>query len=240
MTGSDPGTGPADGAADDESAGDDGPEPSENGPADDGDLDAELKAAVDRAAAAVTDGGLVLYPTETVYGLGADALDAAAVERVFAVKGRDRSDPLSLAVPSVAAAREYAAPTDREARFMQAFLPGPVTIVVERRDRVPDALVAGGDRVGIRVPDHPVALSLLDRAAPLTATSANLSGTGGVRRIDALDAGLLDVVDATIDAGETPGGGSTVVDPGSGEIHRRGALADEVAAWLDANPPRDC
>jgi len=200
-------------------------------------LDAELAAAVDRAAAAAADGGLVVYPTETVYGLGADALDPAAVERVFAVKGRDRGDPLSLAVPGVAAAREYAVPTDREARFMRAFLPGPVTVVVERRDPVPDALVAGGDRVGIRVPDHPVALALLDRTAPLTATSANLSGTGGVRRVDALDPGLRDAVDATVDAGETPGGGSTVVDPGSGEIHRRGALADEVAAWLDANPP---
>jgi len=79
----------------------------------------------DRAASAIADGELVVYPTETVYGLAADALDAAAVERVFEVKGRDRSEPVSLAVPDVESAFEYATPTERERAFVREYLPAP-------------------------------------------------------------------------------------------------------------------
>jgi len=187
--------------------------------------------ALDRAARAVRDGDLVVYPTETVYGLGADALDPAAVERVFEAKGRDRSEPVSMAVPDLATAREYAALTHREAAFCEAFLPGPVTVVVERREAVPDALTAGRDRVGLRIPDHGGALALLRRVAPLSATSANLSGTGSARRVVELDDAIRDAA-VVLDGGETPGGGSTVVDVERGEIHREGALADDVRAWL--------
>jgi len=183
------------------------------------------------AASAVRKGRCVVYPTETVYGLGADALDAAAVERLFELKGRSRDKPVSLAAPSVDAAVAYARPTERELAFMRAFLPGPVTVVVERDERVPDALTAGRDRVGVRVPDHPVALALLERAAPLTATSANRSGAGSARRVEAIDASIRDDC-AVVDAGETAGTESTVVDVAAGEIHRRGADADAVERWL--------
>jgi L-threonylcarbamoyladenylate synthase len=193
-------------------------------------------ADLDAAAAAIDRGDLVVYPTETVYGLGADALDPDAVERVYAVKGRDRSKPISLGVPSVEAALEYTAPTARERRFMHEFLPGPVTVVVDRREMVPDVLTAGSDRVGVRIPDHEVALALLEAAdAPISATSANLSGTGSVRRVAELDESVRDSVAAILDAGETPGTESTVVDVEAGEVHRRGAMADEIEAWLDAN-----
>jgi L-threonylcarbamoyladenylate synthase len=185
-----------------------------------------------RAARAIRDGDLVVYPTETVYGLGADALDADAVERVFATKGRDRADPVSLAVPDVATALDYTAPTDRERRFMKTFLPGPVTVVLERESVVPDALTAGRDRVGVRVPDHDRALSLLSAVAPLTATSANVSGRPSARTVDELDDEIREAAAVVLDGGQTPGGGSTVVDVAAGEIHRRGALADDIEAWL--------
>ena len=189
---------------------------------------------LDAAAAAIRDGGVVVYPTETVYGLGADASDADAVERVFELKGRDRSKPLSLGVASVDAVLRHTRPTDRALRFMRAFLPGPVTAVVARDPSLPDALTAGGDRVGVRVPDHEVALSLFERAAPVpvTATSANRSGAPSVTRPDDLDPALREAVAAVVDAGSTPGTGSTVVDPDRNVIHRRGAMADAVAAWL--------
>jgi len=186
------------------------------------------------AAADALDGGLVVYPTETVYGLGADALDPAAVERVFAAKRRDRSKPVSMAVPTVEAATRYTRPTDRERAFMEAFLPGPVTVVLGRGDRVPDVLTAGGDRVGVRVPDDDRALSLLRGTGPLTATSANVSGRGSVRRVADLDPEIRAAAAVVLDGGETPGGvGSTVVNVASGEIHRRGARAEAVADWLD-------
>jgi len=190
-------------------------------------------ATVDDAAAAVRDGELVVYPTETVYGLGADALDAAAVERVFEAKGRERDKPVSMAVPDVESAREYTHPSDRELAFMREFLPGPVTVVVERRDAVPDVLVAGRDRVGVRIPDHDLALELLGETGPLTATSANISGNPSARTIDDLDA-IRDRAAVVLDAGEADGGtGSTVVNVDSGTIHRRGAHAGAVESWLE-------
>jgi L-threonylcarbamoyladenylate synthase len=188
---------------------------------------------VERAAAAIADGDLVVFPTETVYGLGGDALDPTAVERVFEVKGRDRDNPMSLAVPNVEAALEYTRPTARERAFMDAFLPGPVTVVVDRREMVPDVLTAGRDRVGIRIPDHELALALLERAAPITATSANRSGSPSVRRVADLDPTVREAVAVVLDAGETPGTESTVVDIEAETIHRHGADAAAIEAWLD-------
>jgi len=193
-------------------------------------------ADLDAAAAAIDRGECVVYPTETVYGLGANAIDPDAVERVFDVKGRDRDKPVSLGVPDVEAALEYTAPTARERRFMHEFLPGPVTVVVERKPIVPDLLTAGSDRVGVRIPDHEVALALLERTdAPVTATSANVSGTGSVRTVSELGDAVRDAVAVVLDAGETPGSESTVVDVEAGEIVRRGAMAEDIEAWLDAN-----
>lgn len=189
--------------------------------------------AVAAAARAIAEGDLVVYPTETVYGLGADALNADAVERVFDAKRRDRSKPVSMAVPSVAAIDEVARLTDRERAFCEAFLPGPVTVVVERRSDVPDVLTAGRDRVGIRVPDHDVALTLLKRTWPVTATSANVSGRESARTVDALDPEIREAATVVVDAGETAGGqGSTVVDVTAETVHRPGPRADAVESWL--------
>jgi L-threonylcarbamoyladenylate synthase len=189
---------------------------------------------IDRAAEAIREGELVVYPTETVYGLGADALDAAAVERVFEAKGRSRDDPVSLGVPDVETALEYTVPTPRERRFMHEFLPGPVTVVVEREPEVPDAVTAGTDRVGVRIPDHDLALDFLERCHPVTATSANVSGNPSVRRLDDLDPEIREAAAIVLDGGETPGTESTVVDVETGEILRPGALVDDIEDWLAA------
>jgi len=186
---------------------------------------------LDGAAVAIREGELVVYPTETVYGLGTDALDPDAVARVFDAKGRDRDDPVSLAVPDVGTALEYTAPTATERAFMHEFLPGPVTVIVDRREMVPEVLTAGLTRVGVRVPDHEVALDLLERVAPLTATSANRSGQSSARRVADLDE-IADAAAVVLDGGETGGTGSTVVDVEAGDIIRPGANADTVSAWL--------
>jgi L-threonylcarbamoyladenylate synthase len=186
------------------------------------------------AAAAVRAGDLVVYPTETVYGLGADATDAAAVERVFVAKGRDRSEPLSIGLPTVAAALRYVDPPPDEERLARALLPGPVTVLLPRRgDRLPDALVGGRERVGLRVPAHDRALTVLAAAGrPVTATSANVSGRPAARRVADLDDRVRERAAVVLDGGETPGGGSTVVDPGRGEILRRGRDAERVERLL--------
>ncbi|QCC54268.1 threonylcarbamoyl-AMP synthase [Natronorubrum bangense] len=189
---------------------------------------------LERAAAAINDGKLVVYPTETVYGLGADALDPDAVDAVFDVKDRDRSKPISFAVPSVPSALRYVRATDRERQFMARFLPGPVTVLCRRRESIPDELTAGRDRVGVRVPDHDLALALCERAGtPITATSANVSGQGSVRTPEALDPAIREAASVVLEAGETRGTESTVVDLSTATIHRRGAMADEIEAWLE-------
>jgi L-threonylcarbamoyladenylate synthase len=228
------------------------PDPDADGDADvpsdpDAAVDTDTSAAVDadpsvdtdaatlaRAADAIRDGGLVVYPTETVYGLGADASDPAAVERVFERKRRPRDKPLSLGVPDVETARRYARLTPRDEQFVREFLPGPVTVVVEADPSLPDALTAGRDRVGVRIPAHDLALALFRAVAPLpvTATSANVSGSGSVRRVSALAPRIRDHA-VVVDGGEAPGTESTVVDPSLGVIHRRGARADAVEAWLE-------
>jgi L-threonylcarbamoyladenylate synthase len=183
------------------------------------------------ATAAIRRGDLVIYPTETVYGLGANALDREAIERVFQAKGRSRDKPLSMALPELSAAADHARLSDRERRFCERFLPGPVTVLVERTDRVPDQLVAGGDRVGLRVPDHDIARDLARRTGPITATSANRSGEASARRIAEIDPEIRERA-TVVDGGETPGTESTVVDVDDDRIVRRGALADEIEAWL--------
>ncbi len=199
-------------------------------------MDESGDAAIDRAAAAIERGELVVYPTETVYGLGADALDGEAVKRVFDVKGRDRTEPVSLAVPDPEAALAYVEASSRERAFMERFLPGPVTVVMTKRAVVPDVLTAGHERVGIRVPDHAVAQALLARVEPITATSANVSGRPSVRDPASLDGEIEARAAVVLDGGQTGGTGSTVVDVERGEIHRRGPRADEIEAWLRAHP----
>ncbi|MFW6003323.1 MAG: L-threonylcarbamoyladenylate synthase [Halanaeroarchaeum sp.] len=189
---------------------------------------------IERAAAAIRDGDLVVYPTETVYGLGADAIDEAAVKRVFAAKGRDRSDPISLAVPTIDRALDYVEASDRELAFMREFLPGPVTVVVTKRSVVPDVLTGGRSRVGLRVPDHDVARALLETVAPLTATSANVSGSPSATTVDQLDPSIREKAAVVLDGGETGGTASTVVDVEAGVVHRAGSEAERVRTWLEA------
>ncbi|ERH06600.1 MAG: sua5/YciO/YrdC/YwlC family protein [Halonotius sp. J07HN4] len=206
--------------------------PADDDTATDDTLDAAVDNTVDDAATAIASGDAVVYPTETVYGLGADATDADAVRRVFEIKGRPRFKPLSVGFADLSMAAEYVTPTERERRFMQRFLPGAVTVLVARTGVFPDILVDGGDTVGVRIPDNTVARELARRAGPVTATSANESGSPSVRRVDALADSVRDAAGAVVDTGETPGGESTVVTVETGEIHRRGALAAEIEAWL--------
>lgn len=189
----------------------------------------DLEAAVK----AIKTGNLVVYPTETVYGLGADALNPTAVERVFKVKGRPSDNPLSMAVSSVDAALAHTNASEIAQDCMQSFLPGPVTVICAKHSKIPDTLTGGRQRVGIRIPEHEVAQSLLQESGPITATSANRAGQGSVNTPAGLDRTIRDAVSVILDGGETPGSESTVVDPARGIIHRRGRLASAVESWLE-------
>lgn len=192
-------------------------------------VDAERpdEVALAPAAAALAGGGLVAFPTETVYGLGANAWDAAAVARVFAAKARPLADPLivhvldweaarALVDPAAlaAAAGDAAAPAARAARLAAAFWPGPLTLVLPRHPRLPGLVTAGQDSVALRAPAHAVARALLRLAeVPVAAPSAN--PFGGISPTSAADV-LADLgarVDWIVDGGAaTLGLESTVVD----------------------------
>jgi L-threonylcarbamoyladenylate synthase len=131
--------------------------------------------SIARAAALIRAGRLVAFPTETVYGLGANALDAAAVERIFAAKGRPHASPLIVHVDSVEMARTLAAEWPAQADLLAArFWPGPLTLVVFKDRSIPDVVTAGLPTVGLRIPAHPLALELIRAAGvPIAAPSAN-------------------------------------------------------------------
>ena len=135
-------------------------------------------AAIRRAAAALRRGEPIGFPTETVYGLGALALDPAAVRRIFEAKGRPDDNPLIVHVTGLPMLRRLVKAVPPEARALAArFWPGPLTIVLPKRKVVPDVVTAGLPTVAVRVPDHPVALALIEAAgSPIAAPSANLSG----------------------------------------------------------------
>ncbi|HKE09660.1 MAG TPA: L-threonylcarbamoyladenylate synthase [Candidatus Acidoferrum sp.] len=133
------------------------------------------KNDIARAAAILREGGLVVFPTETVYGLGANALDAGAVRRIYALKGRPSSSPLIVHVASIEQARSLAAEWLPEAeRLARQYWPGPLTLVVPKKDVISDEATAGLPTVGLRMPRHPVALELIAAAGvPVAAPSAN-------------------------------------------------------------------
>jgi len=167
-----------------------------------------------RAAEILRRGGLVAFPTETVYGLGADATNATAVRRIFEVKQRPANDPLIVHADSEEMAREYAAVWPAGAsELAERFWPGPLTLVLPKKASIPDDVTAGLPTVGIRVPAHPVALELIRTAAlPIAAPSANrfmqLSPTTAAH----VRNGLGDGVDLILDGGSTPVGiESTIV-----------------------------
>lgn len=203
-------------------------------------------AAIARAADCLRRGGLVAFPTETVYGLGARALDRHAVRRIFEAKGRPSSDPLIVHVTTLAHLEPLVAELpDTVHRLAARFWPGPLTVVLKRSSLVPDEVTAGLDTVAIRMPAHPVARALIDAAAfPVAAPSANLfsrpSPTTAQHVLDDL-AGRIDMV---IDGGETTVGvESTVLDLSRAvpAVLRPGAVTlemlSEVLSGVRALPP---
>ncbi|HHT01877.1 MAG TPA: threonylcarbamoyl-AMP synthase [Firmicutes bacterium] len=178
------------------------------------DRDHPAPDVIDRAAAVIKRGGLVVFPTETVYGLGANGLDADAVLGIFAAKGRPADKPLILHVGAPEQVRNLVQELTPAADvLMERFWPGPLTLVLRRSALVPDVVTGGGDTVAVRMPAHPVAQALINRAGvPLAAPSANLSG-GASPTAAEHTAGLHGRVDLILDAGPTGVGvESTVLD----------------------------
>lgn len=172
--------------------------------------------AATRAAEVLRAGGVILYPTDTLYGLGADAFSDEAVARIYEIKERDTSKPIHCVVRDMAMAGEYCEVHDAVQKLAKRFFPGPLTIILKKRARVSGG-IASIDTIGIRIPDHPFCRALSEAfERPFTTTSANTSGAASQRRTSDILEQLGERahgIDLLIDAGELPERlPSTVVD----------------------------
>jgi L-threonylcarbamoyladenylate synthase len=197
---------------------------------------------IGEAAGVIRRGGLLVFPTETVYGLGASAWDAEACRAIFAAKGRPADNPLIVHIATPAMLGEVAGAVPEPARqLFDTFSPGPLTIILPRSSRLPDVVTAGLDTVGIRIPSHPVARAFLKAVGvPVAAPSANRSGRPSPTDFAAAVAQMQGRVDAILDGGECEHGlESTILrlSGGSVTVLREGAITREMIAGVLGDVP---
>lgn len=193
-------------------------------------------AVVRRGAETISRGGVIAGPTDTIYGLFADAWNRSALRRVFRIKGRPENKPILVLVDSLKRVRDVAdSIPDAFEVLAEAFWPGPLTVVVARRPGVPDAITAGRETIAVRLPRSPLVRALARQArCPLTGTSANLSGRPGARSADEVFSQLGSRLPLLLDAGRSPRGTpSTLVDLASSTpcVLRAGRIPSAAIAF---------
>jgi len=199
-----------------------------------------VQQQVEKGISVLKKGGIVAFPTDTVYGLGAGIGIARAVERVYRVKKRPRHMPLPLLLSDISRMEEVAGSVPKAARLLaDRFLPGALTLVLAKSPALPESIAGGGRTVAVRIPNHPIPIALArGLGTPIVGTSANLSGSPSALTADEVYAQLGDKVDLIIDGGRCPGGReSTIVDL-SGQtpvILREGAITKEELQKLCPN-----
>jgi L-threonylcarbamoyladenylate synthase len=150
-------------------------------------MQSEIEDQIRTAIDVIKSGGTVVYPTETVYGLGVDAFSEEAIRKVYKLKRRELSQPLSLAVSSFEMLQTVAYVDSKMSEILTELLPGPVTVLLRKKERVPALLTAGSDLAGVRFPDNEIALRIINETGPITATSANISGRTPPTRVEEVE-----------------------------------------------------
>jgi L-threonylcarbamoyladenylate synthase len=204
----------------------------------------EREAAIEAASLAIQRGQLVVLPTDTVYGLAADAFDPGGVSDLLAAKGRGREMPPPVLIGAASTVDALATRVPDYARVLiEEFWPGPLTLVLHQQSSLQWDLGDTRGTVAVRMPDHELALELLERTGPLAVSSANTTGLPAATDAETAEKMLGDSVAVVVDAGALPGAGeaSTIIDATgtSGRLLRRGALALDTLneALGDAHPP---
>lgn len=180
----------------------------------------------------IQEGGIVIFPTETVYGIGVNGLNETAIKKLYEVKQRPTNKPISLLVNSIEMIEKVAKDiTEIEYDLIKRFLPGPLTIVLKKKDIVPDIVTAGFDTIGIRMPENEIALKLIEYAGvPIATPSANISGRPSGTNLKAIMKDFNDKVDYFIDGGISKiGVASTIVQVVNDNpyILRKGKISEE-------------
>ena len=189
------------------------------------------KNFIKKAVSALKKGELIVYPTDTLYGIGADIKNIEAVTKVYDIKKRPRNMPLSIAVSDKSSLEKLALIDDRSEKLIDRFLPGPLCIILKKKELVPDIITAGLKKVAIRIPKNKTALELISRFGPITCTSANLHGKPTLNVISDIHMQFKDSISVYIDEGKLSSKPSTIVDLTSKDIKiiRKGVLTrDEI------------
>ena len=168
----------------------------------------ETSENLSQVAEILSKGGVIVFPTDTAYGLGVNGSDANAVEKIFTIKGRSQFAPISIAVSDIAMAKRYGEFSQGALTIAEKFLPGPLTLVVPARERLPNELLGGGTTIGFRIPNRAWLLNLIQICNfPITATSANASGNGAHYTPNDVEQSLgenWNMIDAVVDGDALP------------------------------------
>jgi len=175
----------------------------------------------------LSEGGIAIFPTDTVYGIGCDATNYDAVEKIYRIKNRQHNKPLPIIVSDMEMAFKYASMDEKQEMFIKKYIPGPYTFIVNRRKRIPASPV---EKIALRIPELPFVRMISEYLGrPIAATSANISGFEAARTFIKMDERIINEADIVVDAGETkykeP---STVVDLTKGKVLRKGAGLDRL------------
>lgn len=197
------------------------------------DIDAD---AINESSRVLGSGGLVAFPTETVYGLGGNALDSTAAQKIYAAKGRPSDNPLIIHISDPADAEKYAYTNDVYYRLARVFMPGPLTVILRKRDCIPPSVTGGLDTVAVRCPSHPIARALIGTCGfPIAAPSANLSGSPSPTCAQHVISDLFGRVDVIIDGGDAEIGLESTIVKIDGEtltLLRPGAITVDALSCV--------
>ncbi|MCK4365903.1 MAG: threonylcarbamoyl-AMP synthase [Thermoplasmatales archaeon] len=188
------------------------------------------KLDLSKAITALLNGKVIVYPTDTLYGLGADIFNEDAVKKIFDIKKRPLKNPLPIAVSDFEMLEKIAFVDERSANLISSFLPGKLTLILSKKDIIPDIVTGGLEKIAVRIPDNEIALDILSRFGPITATSANIHGNKTPEFINdiAMQFSSEDV-EVFLDVGRLEGQPSTIVDASGKDvvIVREGAIKKE-------------
>ena len=192
----------------------------------------------------IKEGKIVIFPTETVYAIGTNGLDANAVKKLYNIKKRDYKNPINLLVNNINMIEKITQNiTELEYKLMEKFFPGPFTIILNKKDIVPDIVTAGKNKVGVRVPDNKIALEIISKAGvPISAPSANISGRPSGTNFDDIKLDFVEDIDYIVDGGECKIGlESTIVEVIDNVVHilRPGAVTYDDILKITPNIEKD-
>lgn len=188
-----------------------------------------IESKISKAISALKKGDIIVYPTDTLYGLGADIYNDNAVRKVFKIKKRSFNDPLSVAVSDITELEKIADTDDRTRQLVRQFLPGKLTLILKKKEIITNIVTGGLDKVAIRIPDNKIALEILTNFGPITATSANIHGLKTPYIINEINMQLKENVAVYLDNGRIEGKPSTIVDLTNNQIRiiRKGAIPEK-------------